>query len=231
MKYVFGFFAFIFMSNLYGYSFRECEPNRLFIAPVYKSNKWIFEDVPRENLWGGMIGFEHLRENDIFARVIGAEASGKTGSLWFDHFWNVEGEVGYTWGCNGFFATPYVGVGFIYDQEPNFDSVIWKEFSYYLPFGLLLGYDFSCDWTLMLRSQGNYIFSNRVTRGNTPFSATNVTFWLFELPVTWRFYSNLDLSFVPTYSYTPQMDLSGSDGLTWANQSTWGGRIELGYRW
>ncbi len=227
----------LFSSALFANSWRECEPDRVFIAPEYQHYYWSDHDsavTTGQSRWGGAIGYEHLTPKKIYFRGWGRLGSGKSDDqIFYSHGSRVEADVGYTFGfgrCSQWLLSAYTGLGFYREEHHHYVPGGGYEYEVYIPVGILLGWDINCNWSVALRGQANIQTTRILFWEGDGYYQNKRTDWVGELPITYRFNQlPLDLSLVPEYSWNP--NTSDTTGMFWGQQNIWGVRLELGYRW
>lgn len=238
-RFIIGAFCLV-SSVLFAHFDRACNPDRLFVAPEYQWRQWNFVSGrhSEQNMWGGRIGYEHYAPCQFFGRLFGRYNFGKTTNKlflgqWYNHELDVEANIGYTYafGCHdNWLITPYLGGGYLQDREYIYNSIFLHDEYFYVPVGLLIGWDINCDWSIALRGQADIMVFRR--NGQPEPRVTGMpkkTNWLAELPITFRMCGGWDLSFVPEYSFRP--NTTTESGVEWGSITTWGARLEIGYNW
>ena len=223
--------------SLFATSWRECESDRIFIAPEYQNYHWSDHDsavTTNQPRWGGAIGYEHMAPKEIYFRGWGRLGSGKASDqIFYSHGLRIEGDVGYTLGFGNrsqWLISPYTGLGFYREDHHHYVPGGGYEYETYVPVGLLLGWDINYCWSIALRAQANIQINRTLFWVNQGFHQSKRTDWVAELPVTYRFTQlPFDLSLVPEFAWDP--NTRAGNGMYWGQQNIWGVRLELGFRW
>lgn len=214
-------------------------PTRTFVGAQQMYRYWRFKDgtVANQRLKGATIGLEHQRPSCYFWRVTLGYQGGKSflnsQQRWYDNEIDLQAQFGYSFSFaeDTVTLTPYTGLGLFYDNEPTYVGNHFKELYPYIPVGLFASWNIADSWSVGLRSQINLILDRKLKNNNIRYNTENEFTWLSELPVTFHFKKNLDLSLVPFFHYGSNVFYENNGtSIDWGLMQTWGARVELGYR-
>ncbi len=197
------------------------------------------------NPWGGVVGFEHHQEDDLYyylrANWNGGRVDNSTEKA-YAHAFSLHGRLGYAFNAgDDFSVTPYTGLGYAHTNAKFTTSggaaadFMMKMHHWYVPVGLFFSWHVAPEFNVGLDLQAKWTFNSEVdyqpTTGTHESSKhKSRVMWSAEVPLMYKMSSEWDLSLVPFYERGRfKVEDTTMANLHDSHENVFGARLEVGY--